>query len=231
MAITACTLLNLSAFVCFLKLFYVNFVNYSVYRWNSASVPAGGKCSCCLGDIGVGGCQPASWYYPKKGRKMSWFCVLRNLKFRVIHLHIFVWELELKLFGFFFLLIAYYFPIVIVSCSVHGMFIITGIQSIWKCQVGTGVADVPVVLSTQLLLGWWSSAYWGLNLMFISSSVVMTKVRLYPFCICLCLPYSIACWLLTWAEVRMIWGGEKMGNGLDHKFHKFITVFTPCRSL
>lgn len=102
MAITACTLLNLSAFVCFLKLFYVNFVNYSVYRWNSASVPAGGKCSCCLGDIGVGGCQPASWYYPKKGRKMSWFCVLRNLKFRVMHLHIFVWELELKLFGFFF---------------------------------------------------------------------------------------------------------------------------------
>lgn len=74
MAIAACAELNPSACMLFLKWFDVNFVNYSVYYWNSASVPAGGKCSCCLGDAGVGGCQAAFSACPEKGgKKMSWF--------------------------------------------------------------------------------------------------------------------------------------------------------------
>lgn len=157
MAITACTLLNLSAFVFFLKWFYVNFVNYSVYRWNSASVPAGGKCSCCLGDIGVGGCQPASWYYAKKGRKMSWFCALWNLN-SVWYIAYFCLRVSWNYFFSNCLLLS---PSDYVSCSVHCMFVITVIHSSWKCQVGTGVAGLPVVLSTLRLLEWWSSSLLG----------------------------------------------------------------------
>lgn len=45
------------------------------------------------------------------------------------------------------------------------------------------------------------------------------------------LPYRVAfCWL-TWAEAWIMWGGEKMRNGLHYEFHRNVAVFTPPRSL
>lgn len=66
-----------------------------------------------------------------------------------------------------------------VFCSVYCVLIIRVIPSGRKCQVWSGVAGLPIVLSVQLLLDWWSSSLFGSEFVVCQELCSDDRIRLY----------------------------------------------------